>query len=586
MKKTSLLIICLVAVAAALPAWAHAQKITRTLEARAARSAPGEALTVWVFFADKGGGTDAKLAAVRDNLTDRARARRLRNRGTGNLVVHHDIPVESGYVSAVRALSVRVRHESRWLNAVSVEIDPGNLKKVASLRFVRRIDIVRSGRRAPLPEVRVGEAGPVRVPSAPTTLNYGNSFTQNDLMNVIPLHDLGYNGNGVLICMLDAGYNNLGHDAFSIMDILVTRDFVNGDSIVVDQVGQAGTGNHGTYTLSALGGWAPGELIGPAWGATFALGKTENTDWERHIEEDHWVAGAEWADSLGADIISSSLGYRYGFTDGESDYLYTDMDGNTAISTIGADIAASLGILVITSAGNENFISEPFNTILAPADGNSVLAIGAVDGAGIRASFSSVGLSADGRIKPDVAAMGVGVRAASPVTPNVYLNISGTSLSCPLVAGAAALLLEANSSLTNMEIMDALRATASQSSTPDRLLGYGIIDAAAAAAMVSSDVARNIAPLNVVLHAAYPNPFNPTTTIAYELPEPAHVTLSVYNVRGQLVRTLVDERQGAGPGSVVWNGTNRFGQAVGSGVYVYRLTAGDVQRSRKMVLLK
>ena len=587
MKKTSLLIICLVAVASVLPASTSAQKLSHTLETRAARSVTGETLTVWVFFVDKGIDTGTKLAAARDNLTDRARARRLRHRGVGNLVVHYDIPVDPGYVAAVAALSERVRHQSRWLNAVSVEVDKRYLSNIAALSFVTRLDIVRSGRRAPLPEIQDDlPAGPARVPSVSTTLNYGSSFTQNDIMNVIPLHDLGYNGNGVLICMLDAGYNNLGHDAFSIMDILVTRDFVNGDSIVVDQGGQAGTGNHGTYTLSALGGWAPGELIGPAWGATYALGKTENTDWERHIEEDHWVAGAEWADSLGADIISSSLGYRYGFTNGEADYLYTDMDGNTAISTIGADIAAALGILVITSAGNENYIDAPFNTLLAPGDGDSVLAIGAVDGAGTRTSFSSVGLSADARIKPDVMAMGVAVRSASPYSPSGYQGVSGTSLACPLVAGAAALLLEANPNLTNMEIANALRATASQSNTPDRLMGYGIIDAAAAAAMVSTDVARDLAPLKLVLHPAYPNPFNPTTTIAYELPEPAQVTLTVYNVRGQLVRTLVNERQGAGPWTTAWNGTNQMGQAVGSGVYIYRLTAGDLQRSRKLVLLK
>jgi subtilisin family serine protease len=298
------------------------------------------------------------------------------------------------------------------------------------------------------------------------------------------------------------------------------------------------------------------------------------------------VAGAEWADSLGAHIVTSSLGYRYGFTHGESDYLWTDMDGNTTIATIGADIAGGRGIVVITSAGNEGFIATPENTLIAPTDGDSVLSIGAIDSGGSRVSFSSVGLSADGRIKPDVMAMGSGVRAAHPSATDAYTYIGGTSLACPLVAGAAALLIEANPNLTAAEVLDALRATASQSGAPDRLMGYGIVDAAGAAAMTSVDIARDLAPQNVVLHPAYPNPFNPTTTIAFELRDPVHVNLSVFNVRGQLVKTLVDERRAAGPWSVKWNGADRFGARVSSGVYVYRLIAGDVQRSRKMVLIK
>jgi subtilisin family serine protease len=589
MKRTALLLTLLLILAAAAPA-ATQDKISEVLTTRMNSADSGEAIAVWVFFADKDV-DDARLAAARAALSERALARRIRNRGADNVVDHYDVPVNAEYVEALRMPGVHIRHESRWLNAVSADVEKSRLGDIAALDFVRRIDVVRTGRRSPLPKPAPDDArralrSPRSAPGAATLHDYGSSFDQNDIINVIPLHQLGYNGNGVLICSLDAGFNTLDHDAFQFMDIVATRDFVNGDDNVEDQVGQMGTGDHGTYTLSACGGWAPGELIGPAWGASYALAKTENTDWERHIEEDHWVAGAEWADSLGADIITSSLGYRYGFTNGESDYAWTDMDGSTAISTIGADIAGSRGILVITSAGNHGYVNEPQNSIIAPTDGDSVLSVGAVDALGSRSNFSSVGPSADGRIKPDVAAMGTLVRAANPTATDAYTSVNGTSLSCPLVAGAAALLLEANPTLTNVEMMDALRATASQSGAPDRMLGWGIIDAAAAAALTSTDVAQRLTPKKVVLHPAYPNPFNPKTTIAFELSEPVHVNLSVFNVRGQLVRTLIDEPRSAGPWSTGWNGVDRFGSRVSSGVYVYRLTAGEVQRSRKMVLLK
>jgi len=562
-------------------------KVAPALRHAASASEPKAPLAAWVFFSDKGGKIQERLSRAEAELTPRARARRERNLGTARLVDYSDIPVDPAYVAGVKGRVLRIRQTSRWLNAVSVEVEAGRVQDLAALPFVRRLDVVRSSR-LPEPDVESApprEPGPARMPG--TVLDYGNSFTQNDIINTIPLHNLGYNGHGVLICMLDAGFNNLGHDAFRYMDILITRDFVNGDSIVSDQAGQMGTGNHGTYTLSTIGGYAPGEVIGPAWGATYALAKTENTFWERHIEEDAWVAGAEWADSMGADIISSSLGYRYGFTDGETDYTYLDMDGNTAIATIGADIAASHGILVVNSAGNNGFVAEPQNTLIAPADGDSVLTVGAVDGAGVRASFSSVGYTADGRVKPDVMAMGVNVRAASASDPSAYVNANGTSFSCPLTAGAAALLLEANPSLTAAQIIDALRSTASQSGSPDRFMGWGIVDAAAAASITATGAGGETPPPSAVaLHQAFPNPFNPTTTIQYDLPSPVRVTLAIYDIRGRLVTTLVDEPQSAGRKTVVWNGTTRLGTLASSGVYVCRLVAGDVQRSHKMVLLK
>ena len=568
---------------------AHAQppgKLSPVLQSALRDAGQTDQLRIWIFFDDKGDDLSRKLREAEDLLTPHARARRARNRGLDNLVDTRDIPVVRRYIEAVHRQGARVRHTSRWLNAVSVDMDVRAADAIAALPFVNRMDLVRIGTE-PLPD-------PVEVPSGPEIqqapsaflLDYGASLTQNSQINVPPLHDAGYSGNGVWICMMDTGFDNLSHMAMQNIDILITYDFVNSDSIVSDEDGQMGDDNHGTQTLSTIGGYAPGELIGPAYGATYILAKTENTTWERHIEEDAWVAAAEWADSIGADIITSSLGYSNGFTHLEPNYSWSDMDGNTTIVVLGADIAASRGILVVNSAGNDGLVAEPANTLVSPADGDSVLAVGAVTSSGDRSSFSSVGRTADGRIKPDVMAMGSGVRAVSVFNTTDYVNVSGTSFSCPLTAGAAALILEARPNATNSQIMDALRQTASQAGSPDRYMGWGILDATAAAAFISTGIGGQPTPDRIVLHPAYPNPFNPTTTIRYELTTRAHVSLAVYDVRGARVATLVDATESPGPKWVVWAARNQDGERLASGVYIYRLTAGGVQKSRKVVLLK
>jgi subtilisin family serine protease len=568
---------------------AHAQtpgKLSPALQSALRDAGQADRLPTWVFFTDKGDDLSDVLREVEDSLTPHARARRARNRGLDNLVDTYDVPVVRRYVEEVRRRGAHIRHTSRWLNAVSIEMDARAVDAITALPFVNRMDLVRVGTE-PLPDPVDATSGSAMQP-APSAflLDYGSSLTQNNQINVPPLHDAGYSGNGVWICMMDTGFNNLLHVAMQNIDILITHDFVNGDSIVSDEVGQMGDDNHGTQTLSTIAGYAPGELIGPAYGATYILAKTENTTWERHIEEDAWVAAAEWADSIGADIISSSLGYSDGFTHLEPNYSWSELDGNTTIVVIGADIAASRGILVVNSAGNDGLVDEPANTLISPADGDSVLAVGAITSTGDRAGFSSVGPTADGRIKPDVMAMGQGVRAVSPFNTTGYVNVNGTSFSCPLTAGAAALILEAKPAATNAQIMDALRQTASQAGSPDRLMGWGIVDAATAAAVISTGIGDPPTPVRIVLHPAYPNPFNPTTTIRYELETTAHVNLTIFDVRGAVVATLVDATESPGPKSVVWTARNQDGGRLASGVYVYRLRAADAQKSRKVVLLK
>jgi subtilisin family serine protease len=558
------------------------EKISPVLGQKISQATPGQILQVWVFFKDKGENLSTRLQAAEQSLLPKARERRLRHFGPeSELVDFYDIPVNSVYIANLQNFDLKIRHKSRWLNAVSIDVSPEVFAQIKNLDFIMRLDLVFT-KDEPIEIIESLSKPQTSGTPGLENFNYGSSYTQNNQINVISLHNLGYDGSGVTVAMLDAGFNNLQHEALLHLNIIKTWDFVNGDSIVWDEPGQMGSGNHGTLTLSALAGFKEGALIGPAFGADFLLAKTENTDYERHIEEDHWVAGAEWADSLGADIISSSLGYRDGFTAPDTDYTWQDMDGNTTIVTIGADIAASRGILVVNSAGNEGPASGNINTIIAPSDGDSVLAVGAVNSTGTRSSFSSMGPTADGRIKPDVMAMGSSTVCASTSSTTTYRTASGTSLSCPLVAGAAALVLQANPQSTNMEIIQALKNTASQSIAPDNAYGWGIINAFQAANSITqiTEGDNNIIG-EIKLYANYPNPFNPITTISYDIPRAQNITLSVFNILGEKITTLFDGWVEPGRYEKYWNATQ-----MSSGMYYFILEGANDRQIQKAVLLK
>jgi subtilisin family serine protease len=457
---------------------AQAPRVSDRLEAGLRAGGPGERHLVWVYFRDKGpGGT----VAARLPITPRAFSRRTL-RAAGRMTTgSFDAPLVRAYVDAVAARVARVRQESRWFNAVSVEATTAQVRALEALPFVAGLDVVRRYRRGPTERV-TDLAAPARSSAAPArpralVLDYGTSIGQLRQIGVPAVHETGLHGEGVIVAVFDAGFNNLAHEVFAPMSILARRDFVNGDEDVGDGADQ-GEGSHGTATLSVLGGFKEGQLIGPAYAASFILAKTENTASETPVEEDNWAAAAEWAEAMGADVISSSLGYLV-YDSPFTSYGFADMNGDTAISTRAADLAASLGVVVVNSAGNNGFDST-HNTLGAPADGHGVIAAGAVDPLGTRAFFSSVGPSADGRIKPDVAAQGVAVKVASPTSPTGYGLANGTSFSCPLTAGVAALVLQAHPEYTPQQVADALRATASQGAAPDNLLGYGILDAVAA----------------------------------------------------------------------------------------------------------
>jgi serine protease AprX len=567
------------------------------------------AVKVWIYFTDRGldastdGGSPIGASVLsRAAVSDRAVDRRLR-RSSGPVVDERDLPPFAGYVGAVRSAGCRVRHQSKYLNAVSAFATPQEILALEKLSFVRRVDRVKTARReipdfarepySPPSEAPRGGAEP-RAPM----LDYGASYGQLNQIGVIALHDANVHGEGVLVAMLDTGFNR-SHESLVHLDVVAEWDFINDDPVTKNEPGDpASQHNHGTYTLSALAGYAPGDLIGPAWAASFALGKTERVDVEIQSEEDDYVRGLEWADSLGADLVSTSLGY-YDW------YTYEDMDGNTAVTTIAADIAASKGLAVITAAGNMGPL--PWPGIIAPSDGDSVIAVGAVDFTGAIASFSSRGPSYDGRIKPDVCAQGVSVRCASPYDSLAYLAVNGTSLSTPLVGGAAALCLQMHPYWSPVELRDALRASASQALAPNNDYGWGIINTYLTALNGASAIDTRPIPFRsgITLRQNSPNPFVPSisgkTVIGFRVESPAgaalrasrtessageSVTLAIYDVSGRLVRRLFEGRNTQGDHAVEWNGLDDRGVAVSSSVYYYRLSAGGQSASKKLVLIR
>jgi subtilisin family serine protease len=386
------------------------------------------------------------------------------------------------YVAQIRPVVARVRHLSRWFNAVSAEATAAQIEALGTLPFVARIDVVGRYRKPAIEPIEPTDARVERARGAlrtqATTLDYGSSYEQLAQIGVPALHERGLSGEGVVVAVFDSGFPNLAHEALAGARILGERDFVQGGDSV-----RGSTDAHGLATLSVLGGYREGELIGPAYGASFVLAVTEDVRSETPIEEDNWVAAAEWAEAMGADVISSSLGYLE-FDFPHTSYTPQDMNGDTAVTTRAAAMAAARGIVVVTSAGNGGAHAER-NTLGAPADGRFVLSVGAVDRDGLRAPFSSVGPTSDGRVKPDVAALGVRAKVASRAGVGAYALASGTSFSCPLAAGVVALLLEAHPSYTVDQVFFALRSTASQAALPDNLLGWGLVDAARA---VDADV--------------------------------------------------------------------------------------------------
>ena len=431
----------------------------------------------FIYFADKGSSRKGNLQAIAEqHLSARAIARRQK---LGIPLDWFDLPVDENYVSQVESQGAEIVHRLKWLNAVSVLCEPDVLERIRSLPFVVRTEKVKT-LRWKVPKL-IRSKG-----VEPGQSFYGSAYQQENMLGVPAMHDAGYHGEGILIGMLDSGFD-LTQEAFdSLLDdgrLIAKYDFVHNDtSVGYDSL--AGDWDlfgyqHGTATLSCIEAFVPDVMVGVAYESEIALAKTEivdtlGTDYERQVEEDNWAAGIEWLDSIGVDIVSSSLGYS-DFQGDSQDYSFDQLNGDYAITTVAADLAASRGIAVFNSAGNER--GSSWNHIITPADGDSVCALGAVNFDGSYASFSSPGPTADGRIKPDLSAPGAGVTVWNPDLGNVAYS-SGTSFSCPITAGAAALVLQAlqesNPSIGGWSLILTIKNTADQYISPDNDYGWGI----------------------------------------------------------------------------------------------------------------
>ncbi len=472
-----------------------------------------------------------------------------------------DIPVSSQHITAVTSLGLSFRCASKWMNTAlfssTKQEGTGELEEfwfVDSVRLVKR-------------------------PSAPvklTSSKYGMTAPADDPDAFDPrlphnghlLHQSGFTGKDIVIAVLDAGFHNADlieslHPLRQRGGIIATRDFVSGSDYVYSYH------THGTSVLSILAGTLPGIINGTAPGAGYLLLRSEDDESEYPVEEDYWAAAAEYADSAGADIITSSLGY-FTFDDPSMDYSFREMDGNTAFITRAANVAASKGILVVNSAGNER--NKEWVRIIAPSDGDNVLGVGAVKQDLTISDFSSAGYSSDGQVKPDVVAPGVLLPMQSQ--PGLWYKGSGTSFSCPVISGLCATLMQAVPSSSPAEIIDALHKSSDRYNSPDTLYGYGLPDFLRALGYLEE--------LNTykpeVMMTAGPNPFFDEVTLWFR-DTPGHLTVTVTGTGGSTV--LKHSWSSYAARSCRLDGLGQLGQ----GVFFVKVITDQGEKVFKMIRL-
>jgi len=454
----------------------------------------------------------------------------------------------------------RIEGYSRFLGAFSCRINKDRIGELQKLSFVKKIIPVGKYKST------CGSYIPVNIGLRKSANVYGYSYWQLEMLNIPQLHSRGLTGKGIRIALFDTGFMK-SHEAFNRLInnelLLAERDFIYKDTEVEDEPGEYPQQWHGTMVLSLISGYVPGVLIGASYDSEIILAKTEDDRSETTIEEDNYIFAIEWADSLGADIISTSLGYR-DFDD--TTYSFEIIDGKTAPISIAVNEAFKRGIIIVTAAGNDACKYRD-GGILTPGDAFGAITVGAVDSLGNIAYFSSHGPTFDGRVKPDVCAMGVYTFGA--IDDGVFYGWgSGTSLATPLIAGGCALILQANPNLKPCDVLNILRSSGDRAFSPDNLYGWGIPDISEA--VERALVLNNLSKVKSEI-IPYPNPAKELINFAVEIGnvkiDKSILSINIYNILGQLVW---ENKQEIYPVGGYYN-LSGLELDIPAGIYLYRV---------------
>ena len=520
----------------------------------------------WVTFTDKNG-SPYSVSNPSVYLSARAIYRRTKY---GIPVKTNDFPPNPNYVDSVVAKGVTPINRSRWLNAISVYApDTNDLAAIRKLPFVKSVQLAYADpalylkKRPKKDNFRFPTGASKRPESGPDTLNFGYAYQQLHQIQVDCLNNMGYRGKGKQIAILDTRFG-VAHtltafdSVYSRGGVLATWDFVWKIKDVYDDTNNTDT--HGQMVFSCIAGIIPGQMMGDAPDADFYLLRTEDNYSENIIEDENWASGAEYADSAGADVISSSLGYDQ-FDDAAENLTYADMNGKVAAGSRAATIATEKGMVVCVAAGNEG--SNSWYYITSPGDADSILTVGAVMSNGQHAGFSSFGPTSDGRIKPDVSAMGYYDYVASPY--GGVLQESGTSFATPIIAGAAASLWQSDTNASNFQIMASIKQSATIFSHPNDSIGYGIPNFCMAQNILLGITENK--PVNI-LNKVYPDPFTGDINILFFSSVNQNVVISIYNMLGQAVYQKEQHVGGGGSTLVTINSL----QQLPGGLYLAAVT--------------
>ncbi len=500
-------------------------------------------------------------------LSQRSLDRRARQK---ILINETDLPVSGFYLDSLSKLGIEVINFSKWFNTALVKSDQSTFPDI-----LNNLDFINDKKKVFSSSIQKSAIqkfnSEIMAVESPVNSYYGYAKEQISLSNGQFLHNKGYKGDGMVIAVIDAGFFKTNElPAFTTLwdnsSILGTRNFVD------DNVNVFNAHPHGMYVLSIIGGNIPGTLVGTAPESSFWLIRSEDTSSEFPIEEDNWVAAAELADSVGADVINSSLGY-YEFDDPSMNYTYTDMDGKTTRVTQGAEIASSKGIFISVSAGNEG--NKNWHYIIAPSDAPNVLSIGAVDSLDQKAYFSSFGPSADGRVKPDVTAMGHA--DAFQGSNGSIVRGSGTSFSSPVLAGLAACLWQAFPDISNLELNEAIKKSGRNYHNPNDGIGYGTADFLLAYYYLQSQSPSGTKDQLRI----FPNPFIDYVTIIIPEAIEAPIDINILNSTGQIIKNK--EVQGSGS-SIEIIRISELGNLI-QGTYIIKINTGNMIYSSKIIKL-